>query len=255
MSVAGGILFGPAGSAIRSTGDLLSFFDSLRQLSAIRTTGSPTSNSGISVAELLRWREVPVPALPTLSQCDLGLFADAVRAFRVYVPWIPFEARRRRTPSGRSAVSPRSMPMRCRRWISAATSATPARARQLTSITSPQTYETNGCCRPARRCCRVQFPGRPASTYERGACRYHNDPNLDPRTFTLGDIKVGDITIKMPEGQHFFSTDIDFTATRGSSCIAAGIDLFQTPASATWLIEAIDPPDRSGAEGRNTPGC
>ena len=188
-----------------------------------------------------------MPALPTLSQYDLGLSSPTqFEAFRVYVPWIPFEKRGAGLPSdfqisGVASVNADALQaLDFSRYFS-----DPGAGTQLTSITGPQTYETNGYL-PAGQALpySVNFQNDPAASTYVNEVRVVTqlDPNLDPRTFTLGDIKVGDITIKMPEGQHFFSTDIDFTATRGFILrIAAGIDLFQTPASATWLIQAIDP--------------
>src|SRR5262249_22279844 len=62
----------------------------------------------------------------------------------------------------------------------------------------------------------------------------------DPRTFRLGDIKVGDINVHIPADRGLFQGDFDFTQTKGFILrISAGVDLKAN--QATWLIQAIDP--------------
>ena len=59
------------------------------------------------------------------------------------------------------------------------------------------------------------------------------DPDLDPRSFTLGDIRIGDITIDVPEGRWFYQDELDFSVSHGFKLrVSAGIDLFQNPAAA-----------------------
>ncbi|HEY6817505.1 MAG TPA: putative Ig domain-containing protein [Croceibacterium sp.] len=68
------------------------------------------------------------------------------------------------------------------------------------------------------------------------------DADLDPRSFEFGDIKLGDISIDVPDGRSSFQTEIDFTQTRGFVLrISAVLDLYQQPARASWLFQAIDP--------------
>src|SRR3546814_17250447 len=67
-------------------------------------------------------------------------------------------------------------------------------------------------------------------------------PDLDARSCTFGDIRIGDITIDVPDGRSSFQAEYDFVATRGFILrVSAVLDLFQEPASASWLIQAIDP--------------
>ena len=57
-----------------------------------------------------------------------------------------------------------------------------------------------------------------------------------------GQFKIGDITIDVPEGRSLFQGEYDFTADRGFILrVSAGVDLFQNPDQATWLLQAIDP--------------
>jgi len=78
--------------------------------------------------------------------------------------------------------------------------------------------------------------------YEWMPVREPADLKQAQRSFRLGDIKIGDITIDVPDGRTSFDAEIDFTATRGFILrVSAVLDLFQQPASASWLIQAIDP--------------
>src|SRR5262249_36804310 len=66
------------------------------------------------------------------------------------------------------------------------------------------------------------------------------DPSLDPRSFRLGDVGLGDTTIQLPEERGSFHGDYDLTSSKGFVLrIDAGIDVLTS--TATWLLEAIDP--------------
>src|SRR3546814_14131887 len=82
-----------------------------------------------------------------------------------------------------------------------------------------------------------------------GSARYTNeirivtqlDPDLDPRSFTFGDIRIGDISIDVPDGKTSFQAEYDFPAARGFILrVSAVLDLSQTPASASWLIQRTE---------------
>src|SRR3546814_7501334 len=67
-------------------------------------------------------------------------------------------------------------------------------------------------------------------------------PDLDARSCTFGDIRIGDITIDVPDGRSSFQAEYDFVATRGFILrVSAVLDLFQEPASASWLLQGIGP--------------
>ncbi|MDH4349648.1 MAG: hypothetical protein OEW56_00680, partial [Gemmatimonadota bacterium] len=93
-TIASGILFGPAGTSIRSDADLLGFFDQVRQL---------YGNDQNQMAEIEEWdpREsecysgaIPIPALPDFADYDQGIATPThFETFRIYVPWVRFEDR------------------------------------------------------------------------------------------------------------------------------------------------------------------
>src|SRR5262249_51242710 len=66
------------------------------------------------------------------------------------------------------------------------------------------------------------------------------DPHLDPRTFRLGDLKIGDIQVHVPTGRASFQGDFDFSRSKGFILrVSAGVDV--QAATSTWLLQAIDP--------------
>src|SRR6185436_5574486 len=66
------------------------------------------------------------------------------------------------------------------------------------------------------------------------------DANLDPRTFRLGDLRLGDLRVHIPGGPGTFQSDFDFTQSKGFILrVSAGLDL--TTNTASWLLQAIDP--------------
>ena len=66
------------------------------------------------------------------------------------------------------------------------------------------------------------------------------DPNLDPRTFRLGSLQIGGLSVQIPTGLATFQGDFDFSQTKGFILrVSAGLDLDTN--TATWLLQAIDP--------------
>src|SRR6202007_3068782 len=66
------------------------------------------------------------------------------------------------------------------------------------------------------------------------------DPNLDPRSFRLGDLKLGDLNVHIPNGLGSFQGDFGFTQRKGVILrVSAGFDIQSN--KATWLLQAIDP--------------
>ncbi len=93
-TLASGILIGPAGQEIVSTGNLGDFFERIRAWYG--------NDPGLlAPVEFYDHREndcyvldIPVPAISTFDEYNLGLSQPThFESFRVYVPWIPFEER------------------------------------------------------------------------------------------------------------------------------------------------------------------
>src|SRR3546814_3353955 len=82
-----------------------------------------------------------------------------------------------------------------------------------------------------------------------GSARYTNeirivtqlDPDLDPRSFTFGDIRIGDISIDVPDGKTSFQAEYDFTAARGFILrVSEVLDLLRIPQCACGLFQPTD---------------
>ncbi|KPJ75957.1 MAG: hypothetical protein AMJ54_13385, partial [Deltaproteobacteria bacterium SG8_13] len=247
-TIASGILFGPAGTEIRSDADLLGFFDHLREL---------YGHDQDLMAEIEKWDPrlsecfggaVPIPALPEFGDYNQAMTQPThFEAFRIYVPWIDFEDRGAGLPADFQINGP-AVPVDQQDFVPLDFSQyfkEEGMTGRLASLTGPQTFDTQGWLPVGQ-----PLPYSVGFQNAEDATRYINeirvvtqlDADLDPRSFQLGDIKIGDITIDVPDGRSLFQGEYDFAATRGFNLrVSAGIDLFQDPAQATWLIQAIDP--------------
>jgi hypothetical protein len=68
------------------------------------------------------------------------------------------------------------------------------------------------------------------------------DPNLDPSTFTLGNLGFGSTQVSVPAGSQSFQTSVSTTNPDGSPLrvdVTAGLN--GTTGVATWTLQAIDP--------------
>ncbi|MEO1527560.1 MAG: CARDB domain-containing protein, partial [Planctomycetota bacterium] len=207
-TLAGGVLDGPGGDQIVLTGEFGDFFENVRrwyghdpELLAPTSPNEPdfTSDS-LSFLGILG-NPNPIPELPRFEDYDLGLTNNThFQALRVYVPWVPFSARGAGIPADYQivGVTPNDedafFPLDLQGYYDQAGDNVGA-----VSQTGPFTLETGGFV-PANEPLpfTVNFQNDPNTT------RYANevrvvvpfDENVEPRTFQLGDIKVGDITIR-----------------------------------------------------------
>ena len=241
MSVlATGLLGGPAGDELQ-TGDPLAFFDDLRRRYG-HDEDLPAPTDGVNPRS-----GNPIPVLPDFSEFDLGLDSPThFQVFRVYSPWIPFEDRGAGLPPDFqiSGLGPEFgdtaelTNLDLSRFLTGDASAT-----GVASITGPFSAATEGFI-PAGRALpyTINFQNDPvASSYVHEVRIVADlDEQLDTRTFRLGDIRVGDISIDVPAGRGVFQGEFDFLETRGFLLrVSAGVDLASN--EATWLIQAIDP--------------
>src|SRR5262249_26150756 len=87
----------------------------------------------------------------------------------------------------------------------------------------------------------IQFANAPSAPAAVGEVRIVEqlDPSLDPRSFRLGDLRLGDISVHIP-GRGVFQGDFDFSRSKGFILrVNAGIDVESN--TVTWLLQAIDP--------------
>ena len=201
-----------------------------------------------------RWHTA---SCPEFEDFDLGLINTThFESFRVLVPWVEFEDRAGLVPGDFDAPDPwrgdpsfsqpdaipgstlDSEPIDFNQFLDSE-----AGLRRLASISGPQTLETGGWL-PASQ----PLPFTVNFRNTRDASRYVNevhivselDHNLDPATFELGDIRLGDISVDLGSGRSRFQRDIDFTRSHGFILrVSAGIDALANTAS--WVLQAIDP--------------
>lgn len=212
-TLATGLLLGPAGNQIISSNNLVNFFEQVR-----KWYGNNPS---------LRGQESAVD----LKQYDLGLSQKThAESFNVYVP---FGDARVELPQG-VAVPPPSFGS----FFNGA-----GTISNLATLTGPLGYGMENII-PAGTALpyTIRFENAAASDSNVGEVRIVTklDDDLNPRSFQLGSLRLGDIQIHIPTGRGTFSGDFDFTSSKGFILrVSAGLDVISN--TATWLIQAIDP--------------
>ena len=252
--LASGILAGPVGDEFRTSSDLTAFFDKVRawygsdpDTLAPTDPDAPTFSAptlaGLFCPSVLT-NINPIAKLPTFKDFDLGLSSPThFAAFNVYVPWVDWAARGRLPADyGINGLiihdADEPVDLNLSRYLQ-----DNGTISGLASLVGPYTTETNGFL-PVD----VALPYSIHFQNDPDATRYVNevrvvtqlDANLDARSFRLGDIKIGDITVHVPAGRSIFQGDFDFVQSRGFVLrVSAGVDL--STETATWLLQAIDP--------------
>jgi hypothetical protein len=243
-TLASGILIGPAGQQILSSGNLPDFFDRIRAW-----YGHDESLTYPDMSYEKRRSDcyeggIPVPAVSTFDQYDLGLSSPThFESFRVYVPWIPFQDRGAGLPADFQVNGPQPVdgsafsPLDLTRYLQGNA------GQGLASITGPQTVDTGGWL-PLKESLpyTVNFANASTSTQRVAEVRIVTplDENLDVFSFRLGDIKIGRINVHVPRDRALFQGDFDFAQTLGFVLrVSAGVDQYRH--EATWLLQAIDP--------------
>jgi CARDB len=237
-----GILYGPAGKQVAATGDLLGFFENIHEWYGDPPDTIAPIDHYVHLSNDFFKLDLPVPALAKYADYNLNLSQPTYfQNVNVYNVWAPFEARgpglQLPDPSssaGTNALSPLDFSELLRQ--SAATG-------ELATITGPQGYGASQFV-PAGHDLpyTIGFENPSTSTTRPGEIRIVTklDGDLDPHTFRLGDLTIGDIKVHIPSDRALFQGDFDFTRSRGFILrVSAGVDT--STAQATWLLQAIDP--------------
>ncbi|TVS15269.1 MAG: tandem-95 repeat protein, partial [Planctomycetaceae bacterium] len=213
-TLATGILAGPAGEQIATEGDLLSFFEQVRGW-----YGHAADLIGSAV-------------LPERSEFDLDLSRPThFEAFNIYVP---FAKARPELPPSVEVPPPQ---------FGAFLAGEAAGIGSLARMIGPFGFG-NEQFLPARERLPYTVHFENASTASSHVSELQIvtelDPDLDPRTFRLGDIRLGEITVHVPDARGSLQADFDFTQQLGFILrVSAGLDPIS--GTATWLLQAIDP--------------
>jgi len=244
-TLATGILIGPAGTEVRSSSSLIDFFDQVRawyghdpdQIAEIEyMDGRSSCNMEYSI---------PVPAIPSFEDYDLGLSQEThFEAFRIYVPWIPFEERGAGLPPDFQINGPEPVDGEEFQALDLTDYlAGEGTVGRLASLTGPQTIDTGGFLPVGYPLpYTIHFENAPTAATHMNEIRIVTtlDEALDPSTFRLGDIKIGQINVHIPSERALFQRELDFAEAKGFILrISAGIDVVSR--QVTWLIQAIDP--------------
>ncbi|MGB7378807.1 MAG: putative Ig domain-containing protein, partial [Rivularia sp. (in: cyanobacteria)] len=212
-TLASGLLLGPAGDSLITNGDLVTFFSKVREWYG----HNPNLEAGNDI--------------PDLNDFDKELTqVTHSQAFNVYVPF-----RKARVDLPPTVDVPRPS---FDKFFNV-----DGVNNELASITGPIGYgEENFIPLNAQLPYTINFETSSTSTSAVGEVRIVSklDDDLDPRTFQLGDLRLGDIEVNIPTGRGFFQGEFDFSQSKGFNLrISAGLEI--ETKTVTWLIQAIDP--------------
>ena len=212
-TLASGLLLGSAGDTILTDGDLVSFFSKIREWYGHKPD-----------------RETDAK-IPDLSDFDKQLTqVTHTSAFNVYVPF-----KKARVDLPPTVEVPRPS---FDKFFN-----TDSVFNELASITGPIGYgEDNFIPLDAQLPYTINFETSSISTSAVGEIRIVTklDEDLDPRTFQLGGLRLGDIEVNVPTGRAFLQEEFDFSQSKGFNLrISAGLEIETNTLS--WLIQAIDP--------------
>ncbi|MDB5349218.1 MAG: hypothetical protein JWN86_465, partial [Planctomycetota bacterium] len=220
-TLSAGLLAGPAGKEIITGGNLAGFFTSVRRW---------YGNDPAQVTTLGDSHAVIAAFPPSAESLNLNLSAKThTESFNIYVPY----------SFARPDASP-VVPVPALDFSGLLNGASGATAATLTGPLGYglRQFLPTGQALPYT----VQFQNDPRAVTSVGEVRVVQklDPNLDLRSFRVGDIKLGDLQVHIPSGRGSFQGDFDFTASRGFILrVSAGLDL--STRTASWLLQAIDP--------------
>ena len=224
--LAAGILAGPAGDQIVTSGNLTQFFAQVHAWYG----DDPATIAPLVHDPIRNFVIAPPPPASTFDLDETAL--THYEAFNVYV----------RYANQIGVVNPDQPPMMAAAsnnftgfFSSAATQAATltgpvgAGSADFVSGTATENYTIG-----------FENPTSATSAVSSITIRTQLDPNLDPRSFRLGTIQIGSLTLALPSGVGQFDGDFDFTNSRGYLIhVIAGLDISTDTAS--WTIDAIDP--------------
>ncbi|HHX88190.1 MAG TPA: LEPR-XLL domain-containing protein, partial [Paracoccus sp.] len=221
-TLAMGVLFGPEGEQIRSDGDLVAFFEALRgwyghDPALVAELAGFDLRFGDNIPPL----DIPVPALPGLAQFDLGLSNPTLfQAFNVFSLFAGADGQ---LGDVGSVLSTGLLePLDLARFLQEQEAAGRAAALLGPRGAGDEQFVPGGTILPYE----IRFGGgQNQSPVNEIRIVAELDQALEPAGFRLGDVRLGDIVIDLPEDRAFHQSELDLTGTRGYVVrVSAGID-------------------------------
>ncbi len=239
-TLATGILIGPAGDQYQTQADLIGFFAKVHQWYGDRPhTMASIDHFDTRITPDGDIIDIPVPKLPEFADYNQHLsHATQFLSFNIFAPLVGFgDAAAAPDLASVNATNDLS-PFELSRYLQEV-----AAQGQLASIVGPQAYGTQqylptGYALPYT--VRFANPSDAGASVSEVRIVTPLDTDLDPRSFRLADLKIGDINVHVPANRATFQGDFDFTNSKGFILrVSAGIE--PQSGTATWLLQAIDP--------------
>lgn len=221
-TLATGLVVGPAGQSIRTSGDLVEFFTQVRRWYG-HEDGRVLPPGGHPLG-------LPLPDPATF---DLGVsHATHQEAFQVYVPFS-----NRMGSCGNPPTNGNVTPPDLEQFFADA-----GQTGGLARLEGPQAYGSEQFVPVGQRLpytIRFDSPASPVSTHEIRIVS-QLDADLDARSFRLGDLRIGDLQVHLPADRGSFQGDFDFRHSRRYILrVSATIEMGSR--TAIWLLQAINP--------------
>ena len=242
-----GVLAGPAGEQIRTDGNLIEFFDQVHRWYG-DTPGQLAPHDldqrGAKDCDP-PFYDIVEPHRPNFADFDLGASSPThFEAFDIFAAWVPYEERGAGLPVEFQIEGPKPVDSSGRQPLDfSALFEQEGTVGRHASMTGPLTFDTSGFLPFGQRLpYTVNFVNDPNASRSVGEVRVVTqlDENLDPRSFRLGDLQLGDIQVHIPSSRAVFQGDFDFAEAKGFVLrVSAGIDIGTR--TATWVLQAIDP--------------
>jgi YD repeat-containing protein len=239
-TLAAGILAGPAGQTIITGGNLPAFFDQvIRWYGADPTQKSPYIGSRYVNNNPEEPGSIVVGNPPPASAFDLQQSSRThFEAFNVYVNYTN-DYDDDEIADSSHPEDPNFVPVQPPNFSPFFTGASTAGQAQMVG---PYGYGSEDYVPVDQPLPYTILFTNPSSTSTVGQIRIVSqlDPNVDPRSFRLGDLQIGDLQVHIPNTVGSFQGDFDFTRSKGFILrVSAGIDIHS--GTITWLLQAIDP--------------
>ncbi|MES2942355.1 MAG: hypothetical protein V4772_05745, partial [Pseudomonadota bacterium] len=251
-TLASGILLGKGGETYKTQADILGFFNKVQQWYGDTARYAGDASAVVAPIDYIENRTsadgavaIPVPKLANPSDYDQNAAQDThFLSFNVFVGGRAEQEYLRHIGVLDENFDPiGAQALKLTQYLQQAAEQSAA-ANAIVSIKGPQAIldSSGNAYLPANTPLPYSIGFNNTTNSAVGQLRIVTelDADLDPRSLRLGDLKLGDINVHIPEDRANFQGDFDFSGSKGFILrVSAGIDA-QT-SIATWLLQAIDP--------------
>ncbi|HEU6454950.1 MAG TPA: hypothetical protein VN201_05760, partial [Roseateles sp.] len=241
-TLASGILVGPVGQQIAGPATLSAFFDQVHKWYG-DAPGTLTELMGTDIRESQECGEygIPVPVSGNYADYNLGLsHSTYFQSINIFSPFSSSSAVTSTDPGFSSLASSNTLTLLDLQKLFEQIAQNTGNGASMVGPNGYGSEQYVPASTPLPYTIKFANPSGADSAAEQVRISTVLDPNVSLRSFRLGDIKVGGVTIHLPQDRANFQGDIDLRNSLGFIVrVSAGVD--PDSRTATWLLQAIDP--------------